>query len=76
MSNQILLVRPEGSPDLIKMEIMGGTILLDHQEGRVFPISDQTCSPDSIINYLIAEGFLERVQDNKSTDASEENKHD
>ena len=73
MDDDVKLGKPKGSPDLIKLDILGTTILVDHEQGNVLPLSKATCSAEAVIKYLVAEGFLVPVEEVESPGKGENN---
>ena len=73
MDDDVKLCKPKGSPDLIKLDILGSTVLLDHEQGNVLPLSKPTCSAEAVIKYLVDEGFLVPVEENESPGKEENN---
>ena len=73
MDDDVKLCKPKGSPDLIKLDILGSTVLVDHEQGKVLPLSEATCSAEAVIKYLVAEGFLVPVEENESPGKEENN---
>ena len=58
MDNSVNMVKAEGSPDLIALDYLGMTVLVDHEQRTVFHLSEPTLSLDLVIKYLGDEGFL------------------
>jgi hypothetical protein len=52
------MIKAEGSPDLIALDYLGMTVLVDHEQRTVFHLSEPTLSLDLVIKYLGDEGFL------------------
>ena len=73
MDDDVQLGKPKGSPNLIKLDILGSTVLLDHEQGNVIPLSKPTCSAEAVIKYLVAEGFLVLDSENESPGNPENN---
>ena len=56
--NEVQFIKAEGHPDLIKFDYLGMTVLVDHSEKSVTPISEPIYPIECVIKYLIDEGFL------------------
>ena len=59
-------IKLEDYPDIIKVDFLGMTVLLDYKEESIQPLGGPSRSPESVIKYLIAEGFLETEPENES----------
>ena len=58
MDDDVNMVKAEGSPDLIALDYLGMTVLVDHEQRTVVSLSEPTRSLDLVIKYLKDEGFL------------------
>ena len=67
------MVKAEGSPDLIALDYLGMTVLVDHEQRTVFHLSEPTRSLDLVIKYLGDEGFLVPEPDNGPKGKEESN---
>ena len=66
MDNNEQLVKPKGSPDLVKLVYRGLPVLLDHTEKTVIPLASPTHSLETVMRYLVDEGFLVPVKESES----------
>ena len=66
MDNNGQLVKPKGSPDLVKLVYRGLPVLLDHTEKTVIPLEPPAPSLEPVMKYLVDEGFLVPVKENES----------
>ena len=73
MDEKVKLVKAEGTPNLIKFDFLGMTVLVDHEERTVIPLSEPVHSLDAVIKYMRNEGFLVPVKDSKSSGNPENN---
>ena len=64
------MIKAEGTPDLIKLDFLGMTVLVDHEDRLVTPLSAPTHSLEAVMKYLVDEGFL--VPDKKSESPGKE----
>ena len=73
MDENVRMVKAEGTPDLIKFDFLGMTVLLDHEERSVTRLSGPSHSMEEVMKYLVSEGFLVPVEENESPGKEENN---
>ena len=73
MDDDVQLGKPKGSPNLIKFDFLGMTVLLDHEERSVTPLSAPSHSMEGVMKYLVDEGFLVPVEEIESPGKEENN---
>ena len=73
MNNSKNMVKAKGSPDLIALDYLGMTVLVDFEQRIVFHLSEPTLSLDLVIKYLEDEGFLVPKPGKDRTEKEENN---
>ena len=73
MDDDVKLIKAEGSPNLIKLDFLGMTVLLDHGERSVTRLSGPSHSMEEVMKYLVNEGFLVPVEEVESPGKGENN---
>ena len=73
MDENVRMVKAEGTPDLIKFDFLGMTVLLDHEERSVTRLSGPSHSMEEVMKYLVGEGFLVPVEEIESPGKGENN---
>ena len=73
MDDDVRLVKADGTPSLFKLDFLGMTVLVDHEDRSVIPLSAPTHSLEGVIKYLTDEGFLVPADENQSPRKEENN---
>ena len=72
MDGDVQLGKPKGSPNLIKLDFLGMTVLLDYEERSVTRLSGPSHSMEEVMKYLVDEGFLVPVEEIESDHLGED----
>ena len=73
MDDDVQLGKPKKSPNLIKLDFLGMTVLLDYVERSVTRLSGPSHSMEEVMKYLVDEAFLVPVEEIESPGKEEDN---